>query len=271
MMRNTKDPFSFDESDILRKSSQGSSSKHRSRNEVTDASFEQQPCEPASRDELETPRVCVEDPAEDLAEKIKEVGEIAIEVDEDWRNAANVSFGSDVTEYIGDLAVATPRREMESEGDQSDLQSEPTEPEGERCANGITSSDETGTVQIEPEDDERQFEDSVLNMSDPDEASYWYADIREESSVRDQARQAEVRFYHFFLLMILRQLFGWMPGMNDIARDLFVTRPMITQGRSKEDEKEKKKTMKLRRLESREDGKLEVVPELKDHFAGIDE
>ncbi|EJK63743.1 hypothetical protein THAOC_15582 [Thalassiosira oceanica] len=279
------DPFSFDESYLLRREGSQGSGKQRSRNEGTDTSLdagsfrihqpEQQSCEPASRDECETPRLWIESPAEDMAEKV-EVDEIATEVDEDWRNSAIASFGSEETEHIGDLAVVTPMRaEMESGGAQSDLQSEETEPEEEPSVDGITSSDETGIVQIESEDEERQFDESMLNISDPDEARYWYAEMLQESSVKHRSRQTEVGFYQFFLLMILRHLFGWMPGMNDIARDLFLTRPMITQGRQKEDEKEQKQTMTLRRLESRDDGTLQVVPQLKrdspSNFSNIDE
>ena len=269
---NKTDPFSFDEADILRREgSQGSSGKC-SRNEGHHQP--EQPCVPASRDECETPLLFTERHAEDMGEKIEvdEIAEIAIEVDEDWMTVADVTFGPEETEHIGDQAVATPMRtEMESGGAQSDLRSEVAESEVKPCDDGITSSDETGTVQIESED----FDESILNISDPDEASYWYAEMLQESSPRHRARQTEVGFYQFFLLMILRHLLGWMPGMSDIARDLFLMRPMITQGRPKEDEKGRKHTMTLRRLESREDGTLQVVPELKrdipDNFAGIDE
>ena len=134
--------------------------------------------------------------------------------------------------------------------------------------------------------------DDAAEMSDPDEADYWYSNLNDtdDDDVPEinvdgvdmpeigsqnntinmnstQQQQLEIGFPQFLILMMFRHLFGsWLPQLNPTTF-FFNNSKLITQfdssNKSEEEKKEFCKMMRLRKLEY-SDSSLEVVPQLKE-------
>ena len=206
------------------------------------------------------------------------IGEVAISTPPKTLSssyARSVSFSDDDDDdYIGELTIATPRTVL-----------------AEKL---VPLNDSVEAAAIE-------FEDGDLNeskMSDPDEGSYWYADLDlggfddvEQSPIRateerqstandyrqmhqsvqvqDQSEKAEIGFYYFMSVMMLRHVFGsWLPATLDPVANIFRGQLLLTNGEGSE-RKEFRKTMTLRELQVKDD-RCEVVPQLqRDAEAGV--
>ena len=133
--------------------------------------------------------------------------------------------------------------------------------------------------------------DDAGEMSDPDEADYWYSNLNDtdddvpeinvdgvdmpeidsQSSIQQQ-QQLEIGFPQFLLLMMARHIFGsWLPQLNPTTfffnNSKLITQYDSTNKREEEKKKEIRQMMRLRTLEY-SDSSVEVVPELKKEVEG---
>lgn len=213
--------------------------------------------------------------------------------------SADVSVDSQEDDFIGEIAVSTPRYEKAptyAYEKVDDFRRETTVPTPR-------SSSKTFSPERFMEEEVEDFDDE---MSDPDEANYWYEeesssldenqrptkaystnktqntdDIVTEIEVSKKARttnnakntaknpqmkstqdQLEIKFYQFMALMMLRHVFGSsLPKELDPMTNIFNAKLLLTQC-SNSEKKEFRKMMKLRTLQWKDD-KCEVVPQLR--------
>ncbi|KAL9187431.1 hypothetical protein ACHAXT_001534 [Thalassiosira profunda] len=234
----------------------------------------------AAEEQPETPATAYSEESDETSFEVAEVeecngfiGEVAISTPPKTLSssyARSASFSDDEDCFIGELTIATPRTAL-----------------AEKL---VPLNDSVEAAAIE-------FEDGDLNeskMSDPDEGSYWYADLDlggfddvEQSQIRateegqstandyrqmhksvqvqDQSEKAEIGFYYFMSVMMLRHVFGsWLPETLDPVANIF--RGQLTVGDDSE-RKEFRKTMTLRELQVKDD-RCEVVPQLQRDAGG---
>jgi len=193
---------------------------------------------------------------------------------------------SEIDTFIGEITISTPKSKSVTFAEDDNNNNTPTAPTPTQPGFYATLSPEKLATLVEDVDDD------AGEMSDPDEADYWYSNLNESPmkkklptivtendtddddvpeinvdgvdmpeigsqnntiNINSTQQQLEIGFPQFLLLMICRHMFGsWLPQLNSTTF-LFNNSKLITQYEcSNKSEEEKKDFGKMMTLRTLE-------------------